>query len=258
VATLGAKTLRRTVSYMITSAELRASQWYGWRALVLVCGAIVLALVSMIALVQREREAAAVAVVVAIGLAAVALGRKRLGPIVLALAFADTAFFMVPAAVSGLAHHDPLRATAVTVVLSAASLFGLVALGAPLVGAGAASARAVAGGAVVVVVLVFGGWSLIGSGHGTTLSGTVLRLGARDTTFSTRQLVATAGPVTVRFTNHDLFWHTFTVRDLNINLEAPVGGTRQATFEVRPGTYRFVCRIPGHERAGMKGTLVIR
>lgn len=262
MATLEVTPVSRTVSYMVTSSatptRVRARQPHAWRAVVVVCGTIDVALVSLVAVVQREREAAAVAAVVAVGLTALWVGRKRLGSVVLALAFADAAFWMLPAAASGLAHHDPLKGTVVTVALSGASLLGLAGLGAPLVGAGAASARAVAGGAVVVVVLVLGGWSLVGSGHGTTPSGALLRLSARDTSFSTHELVAGPGQVTVRFTNHDLFWHTFTIRGLDVNLDAPTGGTRQATFHVKPGTYRFVCRIPGHEGAGMKGTLIIR
>jgi plastocyanin len=243
-----------------TDQPLRSDSAYGWQTLVAASAVIDVVLVSLIAAVQREREGAAIAVFLAVGLGAWWLGRRRAGGIVLALVFADVAFFMVPAAVSGVAHSDPVRGTAVTVVLSAASLVGLIALAARLAGVGAAAARVLASGAVVVVVLVLviGGTSIFGTGHGTTASGTVVQLSARDTSFSTRELVAPAGRVTVRFTNHDLFWHTFTIRGSGVDLRVPVGGTRQATFQVQQGTYRFACRIPGHEGAGMKGVLIVR
>src|SRR5216684_2895176 len=146
-----------------TGESLRSSRAYGWQTLVTASAVIDVVLVSVVAAVQREREGAAIAVV-------------------LALAFADVAFFMLPAAMSGVAHSDPLRGTAVTVVLSAASLVGLTGLAARLAGVGAAAARVLASGAVVVVVLVLaiGGTSIVGTGHGTTAGGTVVQLSARD------------------------------------------------------------------------------
>jgi plastocyanin len=61
--------------------------------------------------------------------------------------------------------------------------------------------------------------------------------------------------VTVVLTNHDLFWHTFTINELHVNLEAPMGGTREVTFTAPPGSYRFYCRVPARAAAGMRGTL---
>ena len=56
--------------------------------------------------------------------------------------------------------------------------------------------------------------------------------------------------------NHDLGVHTFTVDDLGIN-EAIIGGSEQliSIAASSPGSYGFVCQIPGHEE--MKGTLVV-
>ena len=76
--------------------------------------------------------------------------------------------------------------------------------------------------------------------------------------FSSTSLAAPSGQVTVVLTNHDLFWHTFTIDELDVDLEAPLGGTREATFTAPPGIYRFYCRVPAHAAAGMRGTLTIR
>ena len=35
------------------------------------------------------------------------------------------------------------------------------------------------------------------------------------------------------------------------------GGTRTLTLTLPPGTYTFYCSVPGHEAAGMKGTLTV-
>jgi len=36
------------------------------------------------------------------------------------------------------------------------------------------------------------------------------------------------------------------------------GGTSTLTAKLKPGTYTFFCPVPGHEAAGMKGTLTVR
>ncbi len=36
------------------------------------------------------------------------------------------------------------------------------------------------------------------------------------------------------------------------------GGTKTLSLNLPPGTYTFYCSVPGHEAAGMKGTLTVR
>lgn len=36
------------------------------------------------------------------------------------------------------------------------------------------------------------------------------------------------------------------------------GGTSVVSAKLKPGRYKFYCPVPGHEDAGMKGTLVVR
>ena len=81
---------------------------------------------------------------------------------------------------------------------------------------------------------------------------------SRNAAYSTTSLAAPAGQVTVVLTNHDLFWHTFTIDELDVDLEAPLGGTREQSFTAPAGSYRFYCRVPAHAAAGMRGTLTIR
>ena len=35
------------------------------------------------------------------------------------------------------------------------------------------------------------------------------------------------------------------------------GGHSTVTVDLKPGTYSFYCPVPGHEAAGMKGTLTV-
>jgi plastocyanin len=86
----------------------------------------------------------------------------------------------------------------------------------------------------------------------------VVTIESRNAAYSTTSLTAPKGQVTVVLTNHDLFWHTFTIDELDVDLEAPLGGTREVTFTAAAGSYRFYCRVPAHAAAGMRGTLPIR
>lgn len=84
-----------------------------------------------------------------------------------------------------------------------------------------------------------------------------IRLVSENVAFSQSELTAPAGRVTVELSNRDLFWHTFTIDELGVDLLVPVHGQRSESFAAPPGTYRFVCRIPGHVAAGMEGTLTV-
>lgn len=72
-----------------------------------------------------------------------------------------------------------------------------------------------------------------------------------------RRMVMSSGAITVEVANRDLFWHTFTVEDLGVDLRIPVGAERIVAFDAPPGTYQYICAIPGHPEAGMKGSLIV-
>jgi plastocyanin len=82
--------------------------------------------------------------------------------------------------------------------------------------------------------------------------------GALAFTFGKAQ--AAAGPVTVSMPNASPIQH-------NIAITGPVKGNGpivgkggDSTFQVtlKPGTYTFLCQVPGHEAGGMKGTLTVK
>lgn len=76
--------------------------------------------------------------------------------------------------------------------------------------------------------------------------------------FEPAQLRGQAGaPVTLRFTNPSDDSHTFTVADLDLEVEVPSGRTRTVVVEASPGEYRFTCTAGSHLEDGMEGRLVI-
>jgi plastocyanin len=99
------------------------------------------------------------------------------------------------------------------------------------------------------------GWSFASTGPTAPTADAALV--ADNVAFSISDLPVGAGEVTVSLANQDLFWHTFTIDSLEVDLAVPVGATRSVTFKVEPGTYEFKCRIPGHPEAGMIGTLTV-
>jgi plastocyanin len=71
---------------------------------------------------------------------------------------------------------------------------------------------------------------------------------------------AKPGPVTIDMPNQSPIQH-------NISIQGPVngkgaivghGGTSTFKATLKPGTYTFLCDVPGHAQAGMKGTLTVK
>ena len=67
--------------------------------------------------------------------------------------------------------------------------------------------------------------------------------------------------VTLTLVNEGTVKHNLTIKDtgLNVSQDVGVGKTETVTFTApaKPGQHRIVCDQPGHEQAGMVGTLVV-
>ena len=72
---------------------------------------------------------------------------------------------------------------------------------------------------------------------------------------------AAAGAVAVTFDNVGAVHHELALVDASGSAVAArsIAGKTRASFDVElePGTYQLVCREPGHEAAGMVGTLTV-
>jgi Cu-Zn family superoxide dismutase len=64
---------------------------------------------------------------------------------------------------------------------------------------------------------------------------------------------------TISLPNVGVIPHSFVVDALGLNQEMPVGQTVEVTIpaDAAPGDYEYYCDVPGHEPAGMVGTLTI-
>jgi len=207
-----------------------------------------------------DREAVALGVVCLIGLVLLAWRRTaRAGLALLGVLFADIAFFTTSAGVSN-ATNGEAGAAALQLSFAVIALVGLVGL------VFAALRRSTPGprfGRVLATIAVVGALVSAGSAASAQVAAdstgsSTLRIRTKDTAYSPRELVARAGEIRIDMTNGDLFWHTFTIDALGVDLRVPLDGRRSVTFTAAPGTYEYHCQIPGHTQAGMTGTLTVR
>ena len=72
---------------------------------------------------------------------------------------------------------------------------------------------------------------------------------------------APAGKLVVKSLNKASIGHDIAVEGSGVNQGGQVvsnGGTSQVTLTLKPGTYQFLCTVPGHAAAGMKGVLTVK
>ncbi len=76
--------------------------------------------------------------------------------------------------------------------------------------------------------------------------------------FDPKAMTAKAGPVTFQIKNSGAVEHNFIVEGTSIKVEGiQPGQTKPATATFAAGTYKVLCTIPGHQEAGMTGTLTV-
>jgi uncharacterized cupredoxin-like copper-binding protein len=79
--------------------------------------------------------------------------------------------------------------------------------------------------------------------------------------FTTRDLSAKAGRVTIGFANASPLEHNLTIaQGAKVVGATPTfqGATKTLTLNLAPGTYTFYCSVPGHRAAGMEGKLTVQ
>jgi plastocyanin len=213
--------------------------------------------------VLGDREALGLAVVTMVGTALVRVRTGLLGLLALGALFLNTQVWMFPAATAIASHRAGLGNLAIPAVLLVVSAAGLVGVVAALArrrdrDAGRGSAAGAGALAAVFVLTHLGLVPVMMPAPRQPIPPGAVVVQSRNVAFSPDSLAAPSGRLTVAMRNRDLFWHTFTVRALRVDLKVPVGSVRSVTFDARPGSYRFYCRIPGHAAAGMRGTLTVR
>lgn len=230
----------------------------------------------------RDANALGFAGLILLGLGFLRIRRGVAGIVMLGVLALDTVVFMLPAAASNLSHRDDVFDILIPASLAIISFTAVVAATAGVIrrddtsgaregpragtheGARAAArtgsraAPIVAQNAIAIfaISVIAGLLAQRGdAGQAPRPGDVVVRIGG--TAFADDTLDAPAGAVTIAATNRDLFWHTFTIASLGVDLGVPIGAQRRITFTAPPGRYRFICRVPGHEAAGMRGTLTL-
>jgi nitrite reductase (NO-forming) len=80
--------------------------------------------------------------------------------------------------------------------------------------------------------------------------------------FTKTTLTAPAGPVTLKLTNDSPVPHNIAVKGSGV--DSPPSDTIQGgdsaelKVDLPAGSYEYYCEVPGHEAAGMKGTITVK
>jgi plastocyanin len=103
---------------------------------------------------------------------------------------------------------------------------------------------------LVVVLAVAAGAALSAS----SLGATSVAVSGKEFKFTLSKRTVAPGSVTFRFTNRGRVKHDFKIAGKKTPL---LTRGKSATLRVtlRAGSYRYLCTVPGHSAAGMKGTL---
>jgi uncharacterized cupredoxin-like copper-binding protein len=80
--------------------------------------------------------------------------------------------------------------------------------------------------------------------------------------YNKTSLSAKAGKVSIDFANMSPLAHNVTIESSSHKILGAVptfqGGSKTLTLDLKPGTYKFFCSVPGHRMAGMEGTLTVK
>jgi plastocyanin len=100
------------------------------------------------------------------------------------------------------------------------------------------------------------------AGGGSTLDVSAVEKGGDSLGFSSRQLTARAGTVTIKLANgsRDKYPHGIAIQGNGVDKDGAIvkpGGTTSVTLRLKPGRYTFYCPVKEHEKYGMKGTLTV-
>jgi len=93
--------------------------------------------------------------------------------------------------------------------------------------------------------------------------GGTLQLAASETdlAFDKTSLTSKPGKVTIDFDNPSALEHNVAIEQNGKEIavsETLAKGKTSVSAELAPGTYTYLCTIPGHAEAGMEGTLTVR
>jgi plastocyanin len=102
-----------------------------------------------------------------------------------------------------------------------------------------------------------------GGGEEAAGAGPTLKIAAAESglAYASDTASVEAGDVTIEFENPQPISHDVAIETLNGEVlgqtERVTEGSDSTEIELKPGTYKFFCTVPGHREAGMEGTLTV-
>jgi plastocyanin len=108
-----------------------------------------------------------------------------------------------------------------------------------------------------------GGDTSGGGGGGAASGGQVVEIDVADSGLAYQQstATATAGHVVIKSMNPQSTGHDIALKGNGVDEKGDIvqdGGVSTIDIaDLKAGTYTFYCSVPGHEDAGMKGTLTV-
>jgi len=250
----------------MTVAEQQKTAGVTWRHVLRYAAFADVVVMAIVGIAVRDKEALGFAGAILIGILFLEIRSGFAGIIMLGVLTLDAAVFMLPAATSNSTHRGRFVDLLIPMSLALISVCGFfAAVGSIFLHRKGSSSRSAAAlvqvmVAVFIIALIAGAVSQRAAKTQTARAGDI-RVEMRNTAFLQTTLNAQStgegGSIAVAVANHDLFWHTFTIDALHVNVDVPIGANRRATFNASPGRYEFYCRVPGHRAAGMHGTLIV-
>lgn len=228
-----------------------------WIRLVYLSGVASTIAVAVVSAYLFDIEGALVALLYALFTWLFSSGKRLAGVAGLMVVSGATAFFMTTAALINLRGYGGAEGVVLSLGLSSVSTLTLFAGIGYLIRRDAPSSF---GPWVLVAIL---GLNTLQPFLGGALSRepdsefAEIELVAENVAYSETEIATGPGHVSLSLANRDLFWHTFTIEELDVDLRVPLSATMTVTFEAPPGEYRYFCDIPGHVQAGMEGLLVV-
>lgn len=144
--------------------------------------------------------------------------------------------------------------------LSALAISGVAALGLTACGSSSSSSAAAPETTTTAATTAPATTAPAAGGGGSNVTLTADPNGGLS--FNTTTLSAKAGTVTITMDNPSSSGvpHAIAVEGNGVDKDgatADPGSNSTVTVSLKPGTYTFYCPVPGHEAAGMKGTLTV-
>jgi plastocyanin len=108
---------------------------------------------------------------------------------------------------------------------------------------------------VVVTLGIVSGVATAAYDSDAAQSGDIM-IAARNVEFEPADVSAEGGDIAVFVDNRDPVRHTFSIDELDVDVELPGRKAVRVEFSAEPGSYEFYCAVPGHE--DMRGELLIK